>query len=337
MTSEKQMNELLRKKGEHLFHRESQTLEFKEQFNLASLADYFRDFAAFANNRGGYLVFGVTDSPRTPVGMSDKSLAMFEKVDPERITQFLLEIFSASISWSQSTHVINGHSFGVFEIERAQVRPVIAKKDEGKGQLIRNGDIYYRYGGRTQRIQSAELEAIINDRIERTNKDWIDHVRAIGSGGPGKAILLRSEDDIAGSKNAPMVVDRQLARKIKFIKEGQFNEKAGAATLKVVGDVVPIDTVEIEKVVKENLLKAYPLTAMEMNAEVRKKLPKIKQHEVWKAISDNGLKGNEDYSAYNFRNRNQEENFRKTGRAPSTVPVIYNQASVDFLVKILTH
>ncbi len=36
-----------------LFHRESQSLEFKEQFNFAGLADYCRDFAAFANNRGG--------------------------------------------------------------------------------------------------------------------------------------------------------------------------------------------------------------------------------------------------------------------------------------------
>ena len=31
-------------------HRESQTLEFKENFNYAGLAEYFRDFAAFANN-----------------------------------------------------------------------------------------------------------------------------------------------------------------------------------------------------------------------------------------------------------------------------------------------
>ena len=37
----------------YLFHREGQELEFKEQFNFSSLADYFRDFAAFSNNKGG--------------------------------------------------------------------------------------------------------------------------------------------------------------------------------------------------------------------------------------------------------------------------------------------
>lgn len=35
-----------------LVHSESMTLEFKESFNYAGLADYYRDFAAFANNKG---------------------------------------------------------------------------------------------------------------------------------------------------------------------------------------------------------------------------------------------------------------------------------------------
>lgn len=32
-------------------HNESMTLEFKESFNFAGLSDYYRDFAAFANNK----------------------------------------------------------------------------------------------------------------------------------------------------------------------------------------------------------------------------------------------------------------------------------------------
>ncbi|MCG7851555.1 MAG: ATP-binding protein [Methanosarcinaceae archaeon] len=94
--------ELLRVKGSYLFHRENQELEFKEQFNFAGLGEYFRDFAAFANNRGGYLIFGVQDSPRIPTGLSDTSLDQLNKLDPERITGFLLEIFSSDIHWEQN-------------------------------------------------------------------------------------------------------------------------------------------------------------------------------------------------------------------------------------------
>ena len=59
--------EILRTRpNNRLFHREGQELEFKEQFNLAGLADYFRDFAAFANNRGGHIVFGVKGRAENP-------------------------------------------------------------------------------------------------------------------------------------------------------------------------------------------------------------------------------------------------------------------------------
>src|SRR5262245_51164384 len=70
MIVESHIRSLLQVSGKYLRHREGQELEFKEQFNLAGLADYFRDFAAFANNRGGYLIFGVQDSPRIPIGLS---------------------------------------------------------------------------------------------------------------------------------------------------------------------------------------------------------------------------------------------------------------------------
>lgn len=335
MIEEAEVHEILRAKGGRLFHRESQTLEFKEQYNFAALADYFRDFAAFANNKGGMLVFGVTDTPRVAVGMSDKAIAAFEKIDPEKITGFLLDIFSASISWEQATFEIDGKTFGFFKVEMATTKPVIARKDEGKDQTIRNGDIYFRYGGRTQRIQSAELESIINHRIEQTNRDWIEHVKAIGTTGPRGAIVLKSEDQITRATGAPLVVEKQLAQKLKFIREGQFDEKHGAATLKVIGDVVPIDTVEIEKVVKENLIKSYPLSATELAAEVRKKLPGAKQNDIWSAITENGMKDNRDYSAYNFRNRKQEQKYEETGNVPSVTPSIYNGAAVDFLVKLL--
>jgi len=58
MINEEEILELLKTKDNgYLFHREGQTLEYKEQFNFSGLADYFKDFAAFANNKGGYLIF----------------------------------------------------------------------------------------------------------------------------------------------------------------------------------------------------------------------------------------------------------------------------------------
>lgn len=336
MIEEAQVLELLRLNGERLYHREGQELEFKEQFNLAALADYFRDFAAFSNNRGGYLVFGVKDAPRTLIGMSDKSIDQFEKVDPEKITGYLLETFSSSIEWFQSVVHIEQMSFGVFRVLPAATKPVIAKKDEGKDNIIRNGEIYYRYGGRTQKIQSAELESIINHRIEQNNQQWLDLMAKIGTAGPQNAAILDTEKGLIEKNDKRVfVLDEGLATKLKFIREGEFVEKDGATALKLVGDVVPVDTIEVVQRVKEHLTKSYPLSANEIAEEVKKQVPGTKHNDVWTCIKDNSLKDNLDYSAYNFRNKMQEDRYKETGHVPSATPSIYNQAAVEFIVKVI--
>jgi len=328
--------ELLRLKDGRLFHREGQELEFKEQFNLAGLADYFRDFAAFANNRGGVLIFGVQDSPRVPIGLTEASLDQFNKIDPERITGYLLEIFSSNISWAQATFSIEGKTFGVFQIAESVTKPIIAKKNEGKDQQIANGGIYYRYAGRTQTIQYAELQAIIERRVEQNNRQWLDLMAKIGRAGPQNAAVLDTERALIEKNDAKvLVLDEALAQKIKFIREGEFNEKTGATTLKLVGDVVPIDRVEVVRMVKDNLTRQYPLSAMELVSEVKKVLPYATTNQIWSVVKENGLKANNAYSAYNFRNKKQEDVALETGVIPSATPSIYNQGAVDFIVNVV--
>jgi len=323
MIDQNKIEELVRLKGKTLFHREGQELEFKEQFNLAALADYFRDFAAFSNNRGGYLIFGIKDMPRTREGLSEKSIELFEKVDPEKITGYLLEIFSSDIRWAASLIEVDGVSLGVFKIYEAETKPVIAKRDEGKDQSIKNGEVYFRYGGRTQKIQSAELENIINKRIERNNKYWLDLMSKIGKAGPQNAAILDTERAlIEKDDNRILVLDEELAKKLKFVKEGKFVEKEGSATLKLVGDIVPIDRVEVIRRVKEKLTKSYPLTALELVTEVQNMYPLAKQNDVWKVIAENGLKNNPDYSAFNFRSKKQEDKYNETNVLPSGVPSV---------------
>src|ERR1019366_3508027 len=81
-----------------LASRESSKLDFKESFNLGSADEYARTMAAFANTAGGYLVFGVKDSPRELLGLKTDN---FEKADPAKLTNALNERFSPEIMWEQ--------------------------------------------------------------------------------------------------------------------------------------------------------------------------------------------------------------------------------------------
>jgi len=319
----------------HLYHREGQTLEFKESFNFNGLANYFRDFNAFANNKGGNLIFGVTDSPRTLIGLSQAGIKQFDKIDPQRISGFLLEIFSGHIEWEQEIISIDGMDFGIFKIGEAKVKPVIAKKDEGKDQIIKSGEVYFRYGGRTQKIRFAELEAIINSRIKLNNDQWLDLMSKIGSAGPQNAAILDTEKSIIEKGESQiMVVDEDLASKIKFIKEGEFDEKQGASTLKLVGDVVPVNQIDVIKRIKENLIKEYPLSAIELAKEVKKICIDCGMNSVWKIIRENDLKNNTEYAAYNFRNKKQEDQYKLDGTIPSVTPSIFKTAAIDYIINI---
>lgn len=335
MIDEDHIKDLLRIKDKYLFHREGQELEFKEQFNLAGLADYFRDFAAFANNRGGYLIFGVKDSPRIPVGLSNTSFDQFDKVDPQKITGFLLEIFSSDIRWEQATIKIKGKKFGVWRVYPAHTKPIIAKKDEGKDQIIKNGEIYYRYAGRTQKIQFAELENIINHRVEQNNNQWLDLMKKIGHAGPQNAAILDTEKSlIEKDESRILVLDEDLAQKLKFIKEGQFVEKDGASALRLVGDVVPVDRVEVIKKIREDLLKTYPFTATQLAKEIQKILPNVSRNLIWATIAENDLKNSTDYAAFVFSSNSAKQKYEETGD-PGYAPSIYNQRAIDFLINVL--
>lgn len=320
----------------NLFHRESQYLEFKESFNLAGLADYYRDFAAFANNKGGYLIFGVKDRPkRELVGLSAKATEQFDKLDPEMVSGHLLDLFSSNITWEHEIYKFNEMTFGVFYIYESTLKPIISKKDEGKDLILKNGEIYFRYGGRTQKIQFAELEIIINKRIEQNNNQWLDLVQKIGKSGPQNAAILDSEKGIIEKGDSQiLVVDEELLSGFQLIREGEFSEIKGAKTLKLVGNITPINQVEVIKKVKEDKLKEFPLSASELVTEIKKREPNFSQNRIWEIIKENDIKENRDYADYSFRNQKHRLNYENNRVLAQGTPSIYKQSAVDLIISI---
>lgn len=320
-----------------LIHRESKELEFKEQFNFSSLDSYVKDFAAFANNCGGYILFGVKDQPRVLIGLSESSKQHFDEFDPERVTENILDVFSSEISYSIDMIEINGMFFGAIYIHESTNKPIIAKKNAGRDGQIKDGEIYYRYGGRTQKIRYAELEGIILKRIDNQLKNISSLVSRIVTIGPSKAAIFDTENGtIEKNENTVLLLDKSILDKVKFIREGEFNERKGQTTLKVVGDVVPISHTAAQREQQVYLLEKYPLTHTEMKRKVKQIVPNAKDGQINQIIRDNLIKDNPDYSMYNFRSKSHQDKYKETGLCPTGTPSIYNQGAVEYIVSVLT-
>ena len=112
-----------------IINRESISIEFKESYNHGGMAQYFKTIASFANNVGGYIIFGVGDRPRRLLGIAGKSLQLFESLNVEVFTKNLLDYFAPEIKWDHCTFEYKGMSFGVIYVFELKNKPCICKKN----------------------------------------------------------------------------------------------------------------------------------------------------------------------------------------------------------------
>ena len=172
-----------------LSSRENSRLEYKETFNWNNRARYARTMAAFANNVGGFVVFGVKDSPQDLVGLRSEG---FDRIDAAKVAGYLNSTFAPELAWEMFALEVGGVRLGVIAVEPASTKPVVCVKGDGKS--LQEAEIYYRYRGRSERIRYPELERLITDRVRRDREAFMKHLRRIDQLGPENVSVL----DLAG-------------------------------------------------------------------------------------------------------------------------------------------
>ncbi len=228
-----------------IVNREGTTIEFKESYSHGSMAQYFKTMAAFSNNIGGYILFGVGDKPRRLLGLTEKSLSQFEGLKVEYLTKNLLDYFSPEIKWDHCTFEFRNLSFGVIYTYPLIRKPCMCKKHydaQSSKYSLKEGDIYYRYGGRSERIHYPELSAIIDESRRNEEQQWINFAKKAARIGVANAVLLDLNSGDLSGNGGTVVLDRDLIQKISFIQEGKFVETNGTPTLRLIGDVTEIVT-----------------------------------------------------------------------------------------------
>jgi len=243
------LEELLTTAGgstERLNRSEDNRMELKKSFSAESLLDYAKTMAAFANAGGGYLIFGVLDKPRQIVGLANDN---FDKTDPAKLTTCLNNHFSPEIRWEKMVHQHNGNRIGIIYTEESLCKPVVALKNDGSGESsVKEGEIYYRYNGKTDRIRYSELRGILDKvRDDETNR-WMNLISRVAKVGVANVGLLDLKTGLLTGSGGQLLVDKSVLPNVRFIKEGHFSEVEGDPALMLTGEVVPIDSELIQPV-----------------------------------------------------------------------------------------
>lgn len=255
--------------------RESNTVEFKEAFNKGNTAKYAKTMAAFSNNRGGYIIFGVKDNPRTVVGLSNSN---FDNLNQEQFTEAINSLFAPAVEWECGIIEVNvpisSEEYEVKKIgwiycEEALEKPIIAQK-ANEGEKIASGDVYYRYRARTQKIKYAEMARIIEERSKKERESLLKLIEVIRKSDTANLGIVNYSN---GKFSTPYGVDvsferklvAQVLKKAKFIKEGSFNETDGIPVIKVTGN---IDLAEEVPVPEGNPDDTHPYIQKQLAAEL---------------------------------------------------------------------
>lgn len=124
-------------------------------------------------------------------------------------------------------------------------KPCICKKsldNNNSKYSLKEGDIFYRYGGRSERIRYTELESIIDKSRNLEETQWLDLIKRVAHIGISNAAVLDLKSGNLSGANGSVVIDGELLNKLAFIKEGSFVETDGTPTLRLIGDIKEIST-----------------------------------------------------------------------------------------------
>ena len=223
---------------DRVISRESSSLELKESFGWASLPKYLKTSAAYANTKGGYIVFGIANKPHRLCGLSGANLKLFEDIDPEKMSRNFNEHFAPEIEWTIQEFELQGKVFGLLYIHEAKDKPVICTKNAGKE--LKESDIYYRYRGRSERIKYPELRAILEAKRETEQHLWMQHLENIAKIGVREAGIFNLHSGSVTGSTGSFLIDESLLSQLSFIKEGEFSEVKGKPALKLIGHVEPL-------------------------------------------------------------------------------------------------
>lgn len=223
--------------------REGKHREFKQQPAAGDMLRYGKTLAAFSNTDGGVIVFGVTDTPRTIVGIDD------DFPDEANWANSLRNAFAPEIDFAVREYVLGEKTVVAIGVDRGRDLPIVCLRDSSVSRLVngkpkseallQQGAIYYRQAGQTRPIYHLELRSMLERRDADRLAAFMQNLRIISEVGPDKIGILDMSKGVAEGDTTRLYLSRETARHLNFIERGRFVEskEEGDPAYMVVGSV----------------------------------------------------------------------------------------------------
>lgn len=154
---------------------ETTDLDYKEVFTVKDLKDkieFVKDILAFANSKGGYIIYGVNNNAEW-IGLDEKS---DEKIDEADLANIFDNFIDGEINILTNTVEIEGNFFFVIYIDSTNPKEILSFKKDGQYlkkswgnkpdkniTVFRKGDVYCRRGSRSIKADSLFYRQKSND------------------------------------------------------------------------------------------------------------------------------------------------------------------------------
>lgn len=221
---------------------ETDRLECKANFRVHPedrFSKALRAIAGLANNKGGYVLFGVADGTFHAEGLANDN---FSKIDISILNRILAGSLDPVPHVTKGMIDLGGKQIGALYVQKHPYGPVIAIKNVA--QDVKEGAIYYRYVGETRLIKPGELRQIIAEREQRAVAEFSSRMTRVAT---GKDALINLDSGEVAGPSGRFLIDKSLLSSIQFVREGEFNEAKGAPALRLIGDVEPVSETERER------------------------------------------------------------------------------------------
>ena len=209
--------------------------ECKQAFNPKKLEPIIKAIAALANNKGGFIFVGVEDADCRVVGLADET---FQDTDIVRVSQKVKAYLTPTPDFIKTTIEVGGANVGVIYVEKYAEPPIIVSRD---GDGLESGTILFRSPGQSAKISAGDLLILLRERDQASQSKLLKSAQRVADIGLQNSLIVDTRARTIEADDTKVMIDRDLADQLEFIREGEFEEVEGAPALRLIGDVRAIE------------------------------------------------------------------------------------------------